>query len=61
MLDWGVHLIDQIVMMMSPAKVTNIYCELYHVNYKECDDGFRLMMYFETGPSVMIEVGTAIS
>ena len=59
MLDWGVHLIDQIVMMMSPAKVTDIYCELYHVNYKECDDGFRLMMYFETGPSVMIEVGTS--
>ncbi|HHV50736.1 MAG TPA: Gfo/Idh/MocA family oxidoreductase [Clostridiales bacterium] len=59
MLDWGVHLIDQMVMMMSPAKVTDVYCELYNVNYKECDDGFKLIMHFENGPSVMVEVGTS--
>lgn len=59
MLDWGVHLIDQMVMMMSPKKVTDVYCELYHVNYKECDDGFKMIMHFEQGPSVTIEVGTS--
>ena len=59
MLDWGVHLIDQLVMMMNPKKVTDVYCEMYHVNYKECDDGFKLIMHFENGPSAMIEVGTS--
>jgi scyllo-inositol 2-dehydrogenase (NADP+) len=59
MLDWGVHLIDQMVMMMAPAKVTDVYCEMYHVNYKECDDGFKMIMHFENGASIMIEVGTS--
>lgn len=59
MLDWGVHLIDQLVMMMSPKKVTDLYCELYHVNYEECDDGFKLIMHFENGPSATVEVGTS--
>ncbi|MDD3832786.1 MAG: Gfo/Idh/MocA family oxidoreductase [Oscillospiraceae bacterium] len=59
MLDWGVHLIDQMVMMMAPKKVTKIYCDMYHVNYKECDDGFKLIMHFEDGPSATIEVGTS--
>ena len=59
MLDWGVHLIDQMVIMMAPKKVTDIYCELYHVNYKECDDGFKMIMHFEDGPSVTVEVGTS--
>ncbi len=59
MLDWGVHLIDQLVQMMSPKKVTDVYCELYHVNYEECDDGFKMIMHFEDGPSATIEVGTS--
>ncbi|MDD2363124.1 MAG: Gfo/Idh/MocA family oxidoreductase, partial [Oscillospiraceae bacterium] len=59
MLDWGVHLIDQLVMMMAPKKITEIYCYMYHVNFKECDDGFKLIMHFEGGPSAMIEVGTS--
>ena len=58
MLDWGVHLIDQL-MTMIPRPVVSVSCDMYHVNYQECDDGFRLIMKFEDGPTAMIEVGTS--
>ena len=58
MLDWGVHLIDQIMYML-PGRVKTVYCELFHVNYSECDDGFKLFLTFEDGPSAMVEVGTS--
>ena len=49
MLDWGVHLIDQMTNMFPGHKVTSIYCNMYHVVYKECDDGFKLTMKFDNG------------
>lgn len=58
MLDWGVHLIDQLMYML-PNPVVSVYCDMYHVAYEECDDGFRLVMKFENGPTAMIEVGTS--
>lgn len=58
MLDWGVHLIDQL-MMMNPTKVTSVYCDMYHVAYKECDDGFKLILKFEDGLMATVEVGTS--
>lgn len=58
MFDWGVHLIDQILAMF-PNKVSSVYCSLYHVAYKECDDGFKMILHFESGPAVTIEVGTS--
>lgn len=57
MLDWGVHLIDQI-MYMYPEKVTNIFCKMFSVNYPEVDDNFRLTMTFESGLVAHIEVST---
>ncbi len=42
LLDWGVHLIDQMTNMMPDKKVTSVYCDMYHVAFKECDDGFKL-------------------
>lgn len=59
MLDWGVHLIDQLVMLFAPEKVVSVYCDLYHVAYQECDDGFKMIMKFESGKMAMVEVGTS--
>lgn len=59
MLDWGVHLIDQMLYMMPEKKVTSVYCDMYHVAFKECDDGFKMIMKFDNGPMVTIEVGTS--
>lgn len=59
MLDWGVHLIDQLLYMMPDKRVTSVYCDMYHVAFKECDDGFKLILKFENGPTATIEVGTS--
>ncbi len=57
MLDWGVHLIDQIMYMID-KKVTSVYCKMYSIDYPEVDDNFRLDMTFENGPDAHIEVST---
>lgn len=59
MLDWGVHLIDQLMMLYADKAVISVQCDMYHVAYKECDDGFRLLLKFEDGPTAMVEVGTS--
>ncbi|MDR0405439.1 MAG: Gfo/Idh/MocA family oxidoreductase [Clostridiales bacterium] len=57
MLDWGVHLIDQI-MYMTNEKVVNVFCKMYSVEYSEVDDNFRLTMTFGSGLTAHIEVST---
>lgn len=57
MLDWGVHLIDQI-MYMYDEKVVNVFCKMYSVHYPDVDDNFRLTMTFESGLTAHIEVST---
>jgi len=56
-LDWGVHLIDQILLLI-PEKVTSVNCVNTHYTNKEVDDGFRLELTFETGKTAHVEVGT---
>lgn len=57
MLDWGVHLIDQL-MYLYDAKVTSVYCKMYSINYPEVDDNFRLTMQFDNGVTAHVEVST---
>lgn len=57
MLDWGVHLIDQL-MYMVPEKVVNVFCKMYRIEYDQVDDNFRLTMTFESGLTAHIEVST---
>ncbi len=57
MLDWGVHLIDQIMMML-PQKVTSVYCKMYSIHYKDVDDCFKLFLEFEDGITALVEVST---
>lgn len=57
MLDWGVHLIDQI-MHMTPQKLTSVYCKMFSVKYPEVDDNFSLELTFEDGLSVLVECDT---
>ncbi len=57
MLDWGVHLIDQL-MYMYDDKVVDVYCKMFSIHYPEVDDNFRLTMTFESGLVAHIEVST---
>ncbi len=57
MLDWGVHLVDQILFMIH-EEVTEVYCHMHTVKTAECDDYFKLLLRFKSGLSVQIEVCT---
>ncbi len=57
MLDWGVHLIDQL-MYMFPEKIKEVNCQMFHIQYDEVDDNFRMDMTFESGLIAHIEVST---
>jgi predicted dehydrogenase len=57
MFDWGVHLIDQIMFMVN-EKVTNVFCKMYNVHYRDAEDNFNLILTFESGLAVTINVGT---
>lgn len=57
MLDWGVHLIDQLMYMYN-EKVVNVFCTMNSIQYPEVDDNFRLVMTFENGVEARIEVAT---
>lgn len=56
-LDWGVHLLDQIMQMIH-KKVISIYAELSYVTNEKCDDGFTVTIKFEDDLTVVVEVGT---
>lgn len=55
--DWGVHLIDQLLLLIREP-IDGVYCSLDHITNKEVDDGFRLTLYFEGGRTAYLEVGT---
>ena len=57
-LDWGVHLLDQILQMIN-KKVVSIYGELSYVTNENCDDGFTVTIKFEDDLTVVVEVGTS--
>ncbi|MBQ7841246.1 MAG: Gfo/Idh/MocA family oxidoreductase [Lachnospiraceae bacterium] len=57
-LDWGVHLIDQVLQLFEKDKIQKVYCNTTNITNKEVDDGFRLNLYFENGKTAYIEVGT---
>lgn len=56
-LDWGVHLIDQMLQLVS-EKIVGVNCVCTHITNNEVDDGFRLELDFESGKTAHVEVGT---
>lgn len=57
LLDWGVHLIDQILWMIdSPLK--SVFCVLRSVMNPDVDDYVRLQMEFANGLVAYVEIGT---
>lgn len=57
MLDWGVHLIDRLLVMIK-EKITSLHCKMSYVLGNDVDDGFRLTINFESGKTAVVEVGT---
>lgn len=57
--DWGIHLLDQALMMTLPRKLKSVYAELTNVTNEKCDDGFRTTLIFDDGLSFYVEVTTS--
>ena len=58
-LDWGIHLIDQIMGIVKDRTLRRIFCKCDHITNELVDDGFKLHMYFDGDLSVLVEVGTS--
>jgi len=58
--DWGIHLIDQILVMNPPEenKLARVFCQMFTVCNEECDDLFKADLVFENGFTAHCEVGT---
>ncbi|OPJ63247.1 Gfo/Idh/MocA family protein [Clostridium oryzae] len=57
-LDWGVHMLDQIL-MLTKKRIISTYAELTNITNEEVDDGFKILLKFEDGLSCQVEVGTS--
>jgi predicted dehydrogenase len=56
-LDWGVHLLDQLLFLVkSPLK--SVWADLSYILGDEVDDGFLAFLTFENGVKAIAEVGT---
>ena len=57
-LDWGVHLFDQIFRLTGERRLKTVYATLTNVTNQEVDDGLTAVLRFEGGLEVLVEVGT---
>ena len=57
--DWGIHLLDQAVMLFPDAKIKSVYATLNNVTNTEVDDGFFVDLLFDNGIHYTVEVGTS--
>ena len=59
-LDWGVHLFDQLLWMYPDKKIVDVKAELMALleANKEVDDYFKVMLKLEGGPVLTVEVGS---
>ncbi|MBR2877445.1 MAG: Gfo/Idh/MocA family oxidoreductase [Clostridia bacterium] len=56
--DWGVHLLDQILMMNEGKTIESVYATVTNITNDEVDDGFRALIKFRNGPECVVEVLT---
>lgn len=58
-LNWGVHMFDQIFLMFPGVKLKTVHAITTSVTNQLVDDGFRTELLFENGVRVLVEVGTS--
>jgi predicted dehydrogenase len=58
-LDWGVHLLDQLLQMMGSTKLKRVYANVTNITNTMVDDGFTAHLSFENGVEALVEVGTS--
>lgn len=54
-LDWGIHLLDQMLDLI-PEKVISVHAHLHYIGTKEVDDNFTAMLRFANGLSALVNI-----
>jgi predicted dehydrogenase len=57
MFDWGVHLIDQIL-LLNLGDIESIFCDYSYFYNEEVEDGFKLFLKYKNNIKVIITVDT---
>ena len=57
-LDWGIHILDQALMMFDDKELDSVYCQVTHITNDEVDDGFVATLNYKDDSTYMISVGT---
>jgi scyllo-inositol 2-dehydrogenase (NADP+) len=57
-LDWGVHLVDQLLDMYPDRKVKSVHAKLMTLLGPEVDDYDKITLALEDGPVLQVEIGT---
>ncbi|MNW36223.1 putative oxidoreductase YdgJ [compost metagenome] len=57
LLDWGVHLLDQLL-LITDSQIESVAATLSYILGTEVDDGFTTYITFKDGLTALIEVGT---
>ena len=58
-LDWGVHLLDQALLLFPEEKVETVYATITNITNTNVDDGFTTDLGFTNGAHIIVEVGTS--
>lgn len=58
-LDWGVHLLDQALMLTQRYRLCSVYASLDYITNEAVDDGLRVILKFEPELEMLVEVGTS--
>jgi predicted dehydrogenase len=58
LMDWGVHLLDQLLLLL-PQKIESVYAQMTNVTNEDCDDGFTAQLKFEGDLCVEVQVSTS--
>ncbi len=56
--DWGIHPIDQILMVLGFDGIAGVRCTFEHITNDEVDDGFSPWLDYKDGKRAYVEVGT---
>ena len=58
-LDWGVHLLDQLLLLFEDVPLRSVYATVTNVTNQLVDDGFYAEIVFANGVTALVEVGTS--
>jgi len=59
LLDWGIHMLDQMLQMMGDRRLLSLYAQLTYITCDEVDDGFRVFCRFEGDVTFLVEILTS--